>query len=490
MSTPNATKTLELLWKRVRERGDLPGFTKAIRAIRDAISGEEDNEFNLTKTILSDPGLTQKVLRLANSAMYSVFGQNINTVSKAVLVLGTESIGHLAMGSKLIDGLSRASPHSAHARPEMEKALLAGHIARQVTSFASARDVEEAVVCAMFHDLGRMMSMFYLQDYWERVRECCEEKNLDEEQAALDIFGVRLDALGVLIARRWGLPSSIVNSLTDLPPQNVIEPLNHADWLAAVSTMSSRCARIVCEGSVTHPLSGIVESYAPMLGMSASGMLAAVETARQSAEEDVPSPGTRKRREMEQSTTAPVGNQPVDSVQILIRGVADLRDVLDSASMSQLMTMALETVYQGLELSRAIFFLHNRNEAKYFARMGFGDQLPKLLPKLIFNEAYQPDVFHTALAHDQVVFVRDSRAPSFTSQLPRWWRETLSTAQEFVILPLTMNRCPLGFIYGDRDQARTVCGLDAAELLPLNELRALMTGVIAQRRQQLPGRIR
>src|SRR5262245_51432337 len=102
----NAGKTMELLWSRVRERGDLPGFSKAVSTIISAMHSDDDSEFNMTSTVLQDPALTQKVLRLANSAMYSVFGQDINTVSKAVIVLGTESIGHLALGLKLIEGLS------------------------------------------------------------------------------------------------------------------------------------------------------------------------------------------------------------------------------------------------------------------------------------------------------------------------------------------------------------------------------------------------
>ena len=103
---PDADKTLDLLWERIRLRGDLPGFTKAISAVLDAMHGEEEREFNMTQTVMSDPGLTQKVLRLANSAMYSAFGQSVSTVSKAVMVLGTQTIGHLALGSKLIDELS------------------------------------------------------------------------------------------------------------------------------------------------------------------------------------------------------------------------------------------------------------------------------------------------------------------------------------------------------------------------------------------------
>jgi len=118
---------MELLWSRVRQRGDLPGFSKAISAIIAAMRGDDDRELNMTKTVLQDPALTQKVLRLANSAMYAVFGQNINTVSKAVIVLGTEAIGHLALGLKVIDNLSdNASSDSMAARLELEKAVLAG----------------------------------------------------------------------------------------------------------------------------------------------------------------------------------------------------------------------------------------------------------------------------------------------------------------------------------------------------------------------------
>ena len=76
----------------------------ALLTILAAMSGEDEREFSMTKTVLSDPTLTQCVLRLANSAMYSVFGQNINTVSKAVIVLGTDAIGHLALGLKLVEG--------------------------------------------------------------------------------------------------------------------------------------------------------------------------------------------------------------------------------------------------------------------------------------------------------------------------------------------------------------------------------------------------
>ena len=98
----DSRKTQELLWKQIKEQGHLPGFSNVVDQIVGAMQSEDEREFSMTRTVLSDPALTHRVLRLANSAMYAMFGE-INTVSRAVMVLGTESIGHLALGLKLVD---------------------------------------------------------------------------------------------------------------------------------------------------------------------------------------------------------------------------------------------------------------------------------------------------------------------------------------------------------------------------------------------------
>lgn len=490
MPTTHSQKLLDLLWKRVKQRGDLPGFASVINTIMSAVRGEEDREFNMTNTVLSDPALTQKVLRLANSAMYSVFGQDINTVSKAVLIVGTESIGHLALGTKLIDGLAKASASSMTTHNEMEKAVLAGHIARQVTCAATARDAEEAVVCSLLHSLGRMMVTFYLPDEWSLVLARCAEQGVDEAQAAVDKLGIGLDEIGRWVAQKWGLPTALINSMQDVLPQALDEPLDHVHWLGAVSTMSSRCARVICDESNQDELAIISSSYADMLGIDGSEMFAAVQAAKESAAQDALLVSMAKTPQSEKHMeAAPAAGKPADAAGILTRGVADMRGVSNNATTYQLMTMALETVYQGLNLSRAIVFQLDANKGKYFARMGFGEKVQELIPRLAFTEAYQPDVFHAGLASDKIIIVKNARDAAFASKLPRWWRDALPTAHSFLILPLTANRRPNGFIYGDWDTPLSAAGLDAAELLPLNELRTLMVQAIEQRYRQNPSLI-
>ena len=466
----DSRKTQELLWKQIKEQGHLPGFSNVVDQIVGAMQSENEREFSMTRTVLSDPALTQRVLRLANSAMYAMFGE-INTVSRAVMVLGTESIGHLALGLKLVDSLATVSSSSASVRTEMEKAVLAGHIARQVTAQASTRDVEEAVVCSLLHGLGRMVVVFYLPQYFEAVTKMVAE-GVDESVAAVKVLGMTMADVGRLIARRWGLPRDLIESLHDVAPQ-AGEPLDHAGWLAALSTMSSTCARVICEnGAGEEALATIVEGYADMLGMECITVLEAVGAAREAARDD---PALTRTASTAAPTVTLVDTARADATPALVRGVADMRKVAASITTSQLMTIALETIFQHLKLTRTVAFLRNRKDGKYVAGMCFGVDMQPLAPRLAFSDAYQPDVFHAALANDKMVCVKDASDPAFRAKLPRWWKDAFPAVRSFIVLPLTVNRHPVGFIYGDWDDAAPV-ELAQSEIVALNELRSLVMG--------------
>jgi HD-like signal output (HDOD) protein len=490
----DSAKTMELLRTRIRQRGNLPGFSKAISAIMAAMHGEDEREFSMTKTVLSDPTLTQRVLRLANSAMYSVFGQNINTVSKAVIVLGTDAIGHLALGLKLVEGLATASNETATARAEMEKSVLSGHIARQVASSARVRDVEEVVVCSMLHSLGRMMVVFYLPEHWTSTQALMEE-GIEESHAARRVLGLGLDEIGQHTAKQWGLPSALVNSIRDFPPEPLSDPLDHDDWLAAVSTMSTGFAGIMSKSKAAESadeaaeieLANLASGYQEMLGIETPAILAAIETAKQIAsEEKTITPSTKVLTIRADESPTASQKETVDGRTLLVQCVADMKDMVSGANSGQMIAMALETIYKGLALSRAICFLHHPAKARYEAGMFFGEGLEELLPKLVFGSAYQPDVFHAALANDKIVLVENPKIQTFASKLPRWWKESLTDAGSFIALPLTVNCRSIGFIYGDWNDSVSGTKISPIEIGALDDLRAIVASSIAHRRKDDP----
>jgi HD-like signal output (HDOD) protein len=472
--------TLDLLWERVRRRGDMPGFTKAITAILGAMRGEDEREFSMTQTVLTDPVLTQKVLRLANSGMYAAFGQRVNTVSKAVMVLGTEAIGHLALGLKLVEELTNSTPDDMGAQVEMEKAVLAGMVAQQVASGLPSVDAEEAVVCSILHTLGRMMVTFYLPEQWQQLRLVAGEGR--ENDAAPGVLGLSLEEIGRATAEHWGLPKNLVAGMRTITPSEHPEHASHGDWLAALSTMSAQCADALWndDAAGAAQVKVLIAGFAPLLGVDGTRILEAVERARVHAASELTVAPLSKPQE-KQARILAAKRQRAAGAQLLAEGVADMREASNNVNAGQMVSMALETVQQGLVFSRAFAFLHNRREQRYIAKLGIGDDAKAILPRLVFGDTGAPDVFHAALNSDRVIFIENAHEPKFMSKLPAWWLDNLQDARCFVILPLCSHGQPAGFIYGEWRSDVPPVQLSQAEFALLNDLRGIVVRNLERR---------
>ena len=82
---------------------DLPAMSAHVQEILDLTSNKKYLKHeHLTKIVLQDYSLTNKVLQFANSAYYSP-GQKVSTVSMAVAILGFDTVRDLCLAIALFD---------------------------------------------------------------------------------------------------------------------------------------------------------------------------------------------------------------------------------------------------------------------------------------------------------------------------------------------------------------------------------------------------
>jgi len=75
------------------------------------ITGSEDADANqLAEVILRDPHLTSHVLRVANSVQYNYSGQQINTVSRAIVLIGLKGMRAICISLLVLDSLLKDKP--------------------------------------------------------------------------------------------------------------------------------------------------------------------------------------------------------------------------------------------------------------------------------------------------------------------------------------------------------------------------------------------
>jgi serine/threonine protein kinase len=242
--------TLEFLIRRMKHKTDFPALSDSVSAINKMTRSDKESINRLSNTILKDYGLTNKILRMVNSAYYRQSGGGtISTVSRAVIVLGFDALRNIAITVLLFEHMQDKGS-ARELKEAFLRANLAGCLARDASRQFMAREAEEAYVCALFHSLGQLLAQFYFPEEVDEVRKVMLQKQCNEELASTQVFGLSFSELGIGIARHWGFPQGLTNSLRPLPEGAIKKPATHDEALRVFpvspmksATPSPRCPR-------------------------------------------------------------------------------------------------------------------------------------------------------------------------------------------------------------------------------------------------------
>jgi len=441
-----AKVTLARLQKSMQVNGDLPGLSSAVQLIQQAHDAQEAMDNQIVQAVLADPALTQKVLRLANSTMYSTFGGQVSTISRAINLLGTDTIAHLACSQKLINDMTTLSGDRTDMQGAMEEAVLAGHIARQLAQSTNIKDTESAAICALLYSMGKLLLAYYLPEEYEQLKKQTLSSGEPEQHNAIKLLGLSLEDLGRETAKEWGLPSAVLDGLRFIPPNDSQGPVSAKDRLATISTFSHECAEAMSgdevdggEGKTKVAL--LASKYAKMLGAAPEQLMSSVQEAQSVADAE--------KRTVNGGKAGPslVKGIPVKLAQLVEEGLTDIGQSAKDTSPGKLLAIVGETLYTALGLNRAFIFI--KKNSTFTARIGFGPGVPDLLNTLSFEESTRLDAVNFALSRNKLMYVDDVMDSANSAKLPLWWKLHFNHKGSFVVLPIIVKGKPLGFIYGE-----------------------------------------
>lgn len=459
---------LDKLWARMSERGDFPMLSQSLRTTMAAMKNDDLDFSGLVQVVLSDFALTQKVLRLANSAMYMAFGGNITTVTRALMVLGMDAVGHLVVGLKLVDHFHHSAPHRIDAKLELNRTMLSGCVARKLTDQGDLRSGEEAVVCTLMRQVGKLLVVFYLEGEWEQIRQKASADGIDESDACAAVLGVSFEELGQEAATRWRLPETIRAGMATFVPDDSEPP--QVQWLRAVTNYSTAVADVLSAADVADQareakIGELARHYGRALESEPEALAAmTVALAREEAGEGF----MREIDELRANADA-IARASVNAEARIEAGLEDLRALPSENALAPVLALASETVLAGLSFTRTIVFVRQASGI-YKARLGFGRDVERALPSLFFKEAFEPDVFHLAIANSVGIFIENARDPKMMARLPSWYRNAFDDARSFVLLPVTAHQSAAALLYGDWSLSQEPRKISQTQMSALNEL--------------------
>lgn len=506
--------TVDFLLRRMRHKSDFPALSDSVSTINKITGSDKESISTLSNSILKDFSLTNKILRLVNSAYFRpAGGGNVSTISRAVLVLGFDAVRNIAITVMLFEHLKNKA-NANQLKEEFLRANLAGILAKDIGEKTSARDVEQVFICSMFHNLGRLLSQFYFTDESEEIKRLIEQKPCTEEAASLQVLGLSFEDLGVGIARTWGFPSLLVGSMRKLPAGHVRKANTTEERMRVLSGISNElCAMIsdVEPDQRQKELRKITARFGDSVSLGEQALSETMEKSFQQVTQFAGIIGINLKQSMfgrqmkTWSTTSEVveavpatsstdtaatilsgfvpagapgsplvegdpeqGPEVANAEAILMAGIQDISNTLvEDFKLNDMLRIILETMYRAKGFKRVILCVRDARSNSMLGRFGFGPDAPETAKRFNFSLTFTPDIFHAALSKGVDILITDTNDQKIASRIPDWYRKGVN-AGTFVIFPLCIKEKPVAMIYAD-------CDLAGEIVIPEKELSLLRT---------------
>ncbi|MCZ2497840.1 HDOD domain-containing protein [Xylophilus sp. Kf1] len=504
--TPGARRdaALEFLLRRMRHRSDFPALSESVARILKTTGSEDDSLADLTGEILEDVALTHKLLRLVNSAQFMHLGQGgtISTVSRAVSLVGFNTVRNMALSLVLLDHMEDKA-HAQQLKQEFVKGLMAGSVAGEIAP--ASRESEGAFIGALFQNLGRMLVTFYFREEDTEIRTLMVDPAFegDDDAAALQVLGLTHEDLALGVAQAWGLPESLqramrkpVGTAPVRAPDDAGERLR---WIGAVANEVARAAMAFAPAELPVELARIARKYASVVTGGTDGLIEAATRAHrklvaltdamqlqvvagspaarllQSAPvmpaDDTPATAPltpaeartveEKRVAYAQARSARAeaasgqGRDAIPAVSTML--AAGVQEVVDAMSepdfrLDDVLRRILTTMYRSLGFRQVVLCLRDARTDEMRGRFGVGENHAQAVNALRVPLDTAGDLFAAICRKGGDLLMADTSEPQSRSKLPGWYLQSF-TAGAFVLLPLMHKGRPLGLIYADHASA-------------------------------------
>jgi hypothetical protein len=309
------------------------------------------------------------------------------------------------------------------------------------------------------------------------------------------VLGISFEALGLGVARSWGLPDNLQRCMRG-PDANV--PSRPADrgpdrqrWLAALANEAADVLLRSEPDAAPARLDAVAQRYGRVLSISASDLKAASESARKTLSQLAPvmglqvSLGAAAQRlvrapvqavddaqdslspyalaatmpmPLDEATAvdqAAAPHAPEKVAQLLTSGIQEITNTMagDRFRLDEVLRMILETMYRALDFRCVVFCLRDARTETLQGRIAIGNAADEvrqaLRVPLRVRPGAAPDLFTAVCLKGVDTLIADAWQPQVAQRLPGWFVKSVN-APSFLLLPLSMKNAPFALIYADK----------------------------------------
>lgn len=171
------------------------------------------NAYDAGRIIENDPGLTGRLLKIVNSAVFG-FPSKISSVARAISIIGNVELRNLVLATVIVDKFSKLPSEIPSMREFWSQSIRCALYARALASYhPQCNDASTIFVCGLLHNIGCLVIYSRIPELAIQSQILAKSGEIDIQDADQLVFGFDRFEVGSELCKLWRLPNLIGNTI-------------------------------------------------------------------------------------------------------------------------------------------------------------------------------------------------------------------------------------------------------------------------------------
>ncbi len=207
----------------------MPAFPKSVQRILELTRDVNSTPKDLVDVIDKDPVVTVKILKVVNSAYYSLPKQ-ITSIGHSVVYLGFNTIKNLALSIAAIGMLPKDNAAGFDVQQYLLHSLATAALAKQLASRVEKADPMDCFIAGLLHDFGKVVFAEFMPEEFKQALLISKNEGTSLHAALQKTIGVDHVVVGAMLAEKWRFAPNLIETIRH---QHVAD-LKDTDMVACV----------------------------------------------------------------------------------------------------------------------------------------------------------------------------------------------------------------------------------------------------------------
>lgn len=430
-------------WTHVLCNEEMPIFSYTALSIHDILNDDRKGAMELASVILQDPNLTVKLLKISNTPHYNPSRQKMVTVSRAIIMIGSEVIRELTLVCSFLESILSAI-NRQQANEEIARAIHAAVHAKYIAIATNDPSPEEVFIATLLNHIGSISFWCFCGQQGERIQALINKGNYTREEAEKQVLGFKLIELGACLSKAWKLGGLI---------EEAIKPaVLSKDPRVGLVQLGYEITEALKEGTGSKKYAACLKKIEAVTKQSRQAVTERLAHNTKTASDIACQFGATDAAMLIQSGLNPAiveEEEPVvDKKQVQFQISQDITSIIsEQFDIYLLLKTILEGIHRGIGMDRTIFSMLVSDKQSLKERLSLGWRKETYEYKIIFNISETPaNLFFRALSGTQAFWAK----PSEHAKLYTLRDINVVGKNECFMMPVFSNKTPIGLIYADR----------------------------------------